>query len=47
MFVHHVYVSSAHCYHYRCGENTHVLKLNVQERALDETPVELDESVQT
>jgi hypothetical protein len=47
VFVHQVCVSSAHRFHYRCGESNHIIKLNVQEGALDETPVELDESVQT
>jgi len=47
LFVHQVlvYVSSAHRFHYCCGENNRTVKLNVQEGAVDEAPVELDESV--
>jgi len=47
VFVHQVYVSSAHRFHYRCGENNHIVKLNVQEGTLDETPAELYESDET
>lgn len=44
VFIHQVYVSSAHRFHYRCGENNRIVKLNFQDGALDETPAELYES---
>ena len=44
VFIHQVDVSSAHRFHYRCGKNNHIVKLNVQDGALDETRAELYES---
>ena len=44
MFIHQVYVSSARRFHCRCGENNYIVKLNVQDGALEETPAGLYES---